>query len=155
MELKINPTFKNLIPALSEEEKSQLTENLIKDGCRDPIVVWNNTIVDGHNRYEICSKHGISFETVECPVQGDLDVQKWIIENQFGRRNLTAYVRGVLALKMKDIESQQARERMLKGKADPVQNSAQGIKTAEILAKKNLRKKVFWEFFFYETQSTK
>lgn len=65
MELAINQTFQNLIPPLSPEELSALEASLKHEGCRDPLVVWNNTIIDGHHRYAICTKHGISFNTIE------------------------------------------------------------------------------------------
>ena len=54
--LKIDPEFKNLIRPLRREEYRQLELNLVREGCREDIVVWNDTIVDGHNRYEICNK---------------------------------------------------------------------------------------------------
>lgn len=59
--LIIDPQFKNLIPPLQRTEYLQLEENLLADGCRDPLVVWRGTLVDGHNRYEICMRHRIPF----------------------------------------------------------------------------------------------
>ena len=61
--LVIDDEFKHLIRPLKRKEFLQLEENLLRDGCRDPIVVWNDVIVDGHNRYEICTRHGIPFYT--------------------------------------------------------------------------------------------
>ncbi|MDX5584306.1 MAG: hypothetical protein QNK20_05165, partial [Aureibaculum sp.] len=58
----INQEFKKLIPKLSIEEFNQLEKNIISDGCRDPLVLWDDTIIDGHNRFEICNKHGIEFD---------------------------------------------------------------------------------------------
>jgi hypothetical protein len=54
MELTIDPRFKSLIPPLSAEELAQLESNIVADGCRDPLVVWNGygILVDGHNRHE-------------------------------------------------------------------------------------------------------
>ena len=57
--LKILPEFKNLIRPLKKKEYLQLEANILSDGCRDPIVVWKRYIIDGHNRYEICMRHGI------------------------------------------------------------------------------------------------
>ena len=55
-QLRVDPEFKNLIPPLRREEYRQLELNLVMEGCREDIIVWNDTIVDGHNRYEICNK---------------------------------------------------------------------------------------------------
>ena len=60
--LKINTVYQNLIRPLSAEELHQLEENLLRDGCLDPIITWNGYIIDGHNRYSICQKHGIRFD---------------------------------------------------------------------------------------------
>jgi len=109
-ELKIDADFKNLIPPLTDEEYKQLEENLIRDGCRDSLVVWNGTIIDGHNRYEICNKHNIEFETKEVEFEAREDVIEWIIRNQFGRRNLPSYERAKLALKLKPIIQAKAKE---------------------------------------------
>ncbi len=64
-QMRINPKFKSLIPPLSQEEYSQLEANILSDGCRDPLVSWNGFLVDGHNRYQICSNHNIEFEAIE------------------------------------------------------------------------------------------
>jgi phage N-6-adenine-methyltransferase len=89
--LVIDQELKDLIPSLAETEKAQLRENIQAEGCRDPLIVWaeENTIIDGHNRYEICSELGIDYEIANMSF-GDRDaVVLWMINNQLGRRNLT------------------------------------------------------------------
>lgn len=54
MNLKINKEFEELIPPLTIEEEENLENSLKNEGCRDALVVWNGTIVDGHHRYKIC-----------------------------------------------------------------------------------------------------
>jgi N6-adenosine-specific RNA methylase IME4 len=87
--LKIDPEFKNLIPPLLPEERAGLEKSLLEEGCRDSIVVWNETIIDGHNRYEICNKHFIDFGIVDMKFDNRDDVIEWIYQNQLSRRNLT------------------------------------------------------------------
>jgi site-specific DNA-methyltransferase (adenine-specific) len=92
MEIKIDPEFKALIPPLSPEEKTQLEKNILAEGCRDALVVWNGFLLDGHNRFEICEKHGLPYKTET--INGDeiksrVDARIWIRNNQKGRRNLT------------------------------------------------------------------
>ena len=114
MELVINPNFQNLIPPLSLEELSALEASIKQDGCRDPLVVWHNTIIDGHHRYTICNKYGISFNVIEKPeLETELDVKLWMINNQFSRRNLPTETRLALAYKFKEFEVERARERKL------------------------------------------
>jgi N6-adenosine-specific RNA methylase IME4 len=99
-ELKIDLEFQRLCFPLTKEEFEQLEANVLAEkGCRDPLVLWNGTILDGHNRYEICKRHGLTFQTVEAKgVVSRQDAIAWIVTNQLGRRNLTpeqaAYLRG-------------------------------------------------------------
>lgn len=116
MDLKIDKEFQELIPPLSKEEYEQLEKNIIADGCRDSLVVWNETIVDGHNRYEICSKHGISFKVKQKEFTTREQATEWIIRNQFGRRNLSLMQRSELALLLKPIIQKRAKENQEKAK---------------------------------------
>jgi len=88
-ELKVNPRFEALLPGLTAEELSALTESILKDGCRDAITTWDMTIVDGHNRYRICQKHGITFKVREVSFADEDEAMDWIDKNQMARRNLT------------------------------------------------------------------
>lgn len=133
LDLKIDEEFHNLIPPISKDEYGQLADNILFGGCRDPIVVWDGIIIDGHNRYEICQKHGIEFKTLEKSFNSRDDAKIWIIRNQLGRRNISDYDRVNLTLELKPMIAAKARGRMLSGKADPTQKSAEG-ETREELA---------------------
>lgn len=87
--LKIDEEFQNLIPPLSLDERKQLEENLIQDGCREPLCVWNKTILDGHNRYEICTRNQIPFKIVHIFLRSREEAVAWICANQLGRRNIS------------------------------------------------------------------
>jgi len=95
----IDQEFKGLIPRLTAEEYEQLEKNIIAEGCRDALVTWRGILIDGHNRYEVCSKHGIEYKTVAMEFADKEQVIDWIINNQLGRRNLTptnqSYLRGL------------------------------------------------------------
>lgn len=113
--MKIDVEFQSLIPPLTYEEKKMLEESILSEGCRDAIVVWNDTIIDGHNRYEICTKHGIPFETVNREFESRNEVIEWIIKNQFGRRNLPMHERARLALRLKPVIAEKAKEKQHSG----------------------------------------
>ena len=89
--LKIDPEFQSQIPPLTNDEFKQLEENILKEGkLLSPLIVWNNILVDGHNRYEIVQEHPeISFSTMPLPFESREEVLAWICKNQLGRRNLT------------------------------------------------------------------
>ncbi|MBQ1294434.1 MAG: hypothetical protein IIY21_10370 [Clostridiales bacterium] len=124
--------FRNLIPPLSNEEYKQLEENCIRDGVRDPLVVWrlddgSAFLVDGYNRSKIAMEHGLRVETRDMHFETRADAIAWIINNQLGRRNLSAYDRSLLALKLKPTIAEKAKKRMMSGKADPNQKSDEGL----------------------------
>ena len=102
--LKIEPKFKNLIRPLSSHEYQQLEINIKREGCREPIITWRNTIVDGHNRYEICTRLGIPFQVREVQFDSDEDAIAWICSNQLGRRNISEETRKYLIGKRYEAE---------------------------------------------------
>jgi len=86
----VDPEFHGLIPPLTDEEKGLLRASLIKEGCRDHLVVWEGILLDGHNRLEICQELDMAYWI--CQPEGVHDREEaklWIIENQLARRNLT------------------------------------------------------------------
>ena len=89
--LKIDPEFQSQIPPLTDDEFKQLEENILKEGkLISPLIVWNNTLVDGHNRYAILQKHPeICFSTMPLRFENREEAIAWICRNQLGRRNLT------------------------------------------------------------------
>lgn len=110
----INEEFAKLIPPLSSDELDRLEQSLLNDGCLNPLIIWNNTIIDGHHRYAICIKHNISFNIIKkTELETELDVKLWMINNQFSRRNLPTEIRVALAYKLKEFEAQKAKERQL------------------------------------------
>lgn len=110
-ELIIDNEFRDLIPPLTDEEFKGLEENILRDGIQDPLKIWNNTLIDGHNRYEIAKRHNLPFKTAEMHFDSRGDAIIWIIKNQFGRRNLSAYDRSILALKLKPVIAAKAKEK--------------------------------------------
>jgi hypothetical protein len=85
----IDEEFKSLLPALDKDTFAMLEANIIENGCRDSLVLWNDILIDGHNRYAICSKHNIPFNTVSKEFASREEVLIWIISTQVSRRNLT------------------------------------------------------------------
>lgn len=94
--IRIDPEFKGIIPPLQPEEREQLEKNIIAEGCRDPLVLWGDILVDGHNRYDICQAHGITFKTVSMEFASREDAMDWMDANQLGRRNINPEYRALV-----------------------------------------------------------
>ena len=85
--LQIDPEFRNLLPTLTAEETAALEESLEREGCRDALIAWGDTLVDGHNRYEICTHRGFPFQVRQMEFDSREDVIIWICANQNARRS--------------------------------------------------------------------
>lgn len=138
---RVDEGFKNLIPPLTAEERSTLEKECVDYGIRDALVIADYAgsqglvLIDGHNRYEISKKHNLSFKTERLSFESRADVEAWIIRNQLGRRNIPNYVRAELALKLKPVIEEQARQRMSDGaKGTQISAEAKG-ETRDKLAK--------------------
>ncbi|MCG2584535.1 hypothetical protein [Massilia sp. TS11] len=109
MNITIREDLRSFIEPLTADEYAALERSLLEEGCRDALVLWNDVLVDGHNRYAICQKHGIAFQTVQNTRFASLDdVRLWMINNHLGRRSVSEFQRGVLALRKKEILAAQA-----------------------------------------------
>ncbi len=128
-ELRNNPEFQAIIPKLTDDEYSQLVDSLIDEGCRDALVVWNDVIVDGHNRYAICCDLDIDFKTVNKDFESDDEAKLWIIKNQLGRRNLSDHDRRLMIGMRYETEKTVKQKRDEKGRFAPCpekQDTAKG-----------------------------
>jgi hypothetical protein len=119
MQIKINDVLRDYIDPLTEAERDSLERSLLTEGCRDALVLWNDVLVDGHNRYAICQKHGIPFKVTQNTSFTSMeDVMLWMIDNHLGRRSVSDFQRGVLALRKKDILAQFAEHEAARLKAE-------------------------------------
>ncbi|MDT4825712.1 hypothetical protein FQZ97_590030 [compost metagenome] len=104
MEIRIDEGLRAYIDPLTDDEREALERSLLAEGCRDALVLWGDLLVDGHNRHALCMKHGIPFETRQnTSFKSMEDVHLWMIENHLGRRSVSDFQRGVLALRKKEI----------------------------------------------------
>ena len=113
--MKIDREFADLIPPLTEEEYKGLETSILNEGCRDALVVWNDTLVDGHNRYKICTEHNIAYITVSKEFEDRNAAMLWMMNNQLGRRNLNDFQRVEIVRKCEGAVKAQAEQRMSTG----------------------------------------
>jgi transcriptional regulator with XRE-family HTH domain len=116
----INDELRAFVDPLTDIEYAALERSLLAEGCRDALVLWRDTLIDGHNRYEICQKHGIPFRTVHNNNFASIeDVMLWMIDNHLARRSVSDFQRGLLALKKKEIVTARMAEEMAKEPPKP------------------------------------
>jgi hypothetical protein len=106
MNIRISDELRAYVDPLTSHEYEALERSIIAEGCRDALVLWGDILIDGHNRYTICQKHGLSFKTVQNDNFGAIeDVMLWMIDNHLARRSVSDFQRGMLALRKKAILS--------------------------------------------------
>jgi DNA modification methylase len=102
MEITIKQRLKDLIRPLSMEEQTGLETDILRDGCLEPLSIWRhdgqNILLDGHNRYRICNKHNIRFETAVIksvtidkeilPLDSIERAEIWVGQHQKNKRNM-------------------------------------------------------------------
>jgi len=104
MHITVLEELKAYIDPLTPDEHDALERSILAEGCRDALVLWGDVLVDGHNRYGICQKHGLPFQTVQnTRFQSMEDVHLWMIDQHLGRRSVSDFQRGVLALRKREI----------------------------------------------------
>ncbi len=103
-QLHIEPRFQALISPLSRMEYLSLEQSIIHNGCTEPIKTWNGYIVDGHNRYEICTRHNIPFRVTKLPFTCREETIAWICNQQLTRKNIAEEMRRFLIGMLYDSE---------------------------------------------------
>lgn len=127
MNIVVNEELKAYIEPLTPDEHDALERSILTEGCRDALVLWGDVLVDGHNRYGICQKHGLPFQTVQNPrFQTMEDVHLWMIDQHLGRRSVSDFQRGVLALRKREIMAER------KARAATSTETAEATPTADV-----------------------
>ena len=100
----IHEALRAYIDPLTEQEFAALERSILTEGCRDALVCWGEVLIDGHNRYAICQQHALPFKVVQNEQFANIeDVQLWMIDNHLGRRSVSDFQRGMLAIRKKEI----------------------------------------------------
>ena len=125
--LQIDHEIRGVLVPLTKAEKQLLEMSILEEGCREPIIVWNGTIVDGHNRYEICHRNKIDFKTLEKEFTCKDEAIEWVVSNQLARRNLSTWEKVKAADKLRPYFEKQAQENKSKAGGDKKSEHAKSL----------------------------
>jgi len=76
--LKTSREFQTLSIPSTVEQQIELEASLIREGCLEPIITWNDFIIDGHKRYRFCIEEGIEFSCEEKTFSSGEEVVSWL-----------------------------------------------------------------------------
>lgn len=142
-DILVDREFKDLLRKLTDQEYRDLEISIEMEGCREPLVVWTNdgkrTLLGGHNRFAICTEHGINFQTIEAKnITNRLEAKIWLLRDQLGRRNLNDFDRARFVLQFESLLKEQAKQHQLSGlkqySSSVWENSPKRINTREVMA---------------------
>ena len=96
------PELAELLPPLSGEQLAALEKDILQNGCYAPIIVNEDlVVVDGHNRQQICTRHGLPYKMAVFAFDDLLEAKQWALDTQKGRLNLDKWELGKIALKLR------------------------------------------------------
>ena len=81
--------FCSLMAPLTDTDRAALEKEILTDGCREPIYVWKNIIIDGIDGYWICNRNRVHFRTKEMEFTGREEAVAWICRRQLERTDLS------------------------------------------------------------------
>ncbi|GHT71506.1 hypothetical protein FACS1894110_24710 [Spirochaetia bacterium] len=141
MDITINKQFKTLFRPLTDEEFDQLEANILQDGIRDPLVLWGDVLIDGHNRYSIAQKHNLKFKTVKLDFKDKTEAEIWIRGNQKGRRNFTRLEQLYNIGKLYELtKNARGGDHRSKGQNDQSKNTAMDLSEKYNVGEKTIRR---------------
>lgn len=145
MDIVIDAEFKALIHPLEPDEYERLEASILKEGCRDALVVWQgeNILVDGHNRYEICTRHNLPYEIVYREFANREDAKNWMDENQLARRNINDHWKVIYANRIRGRIEAKAKENQqrFKGNQHVTGTLLESTKKQPVNTRKEIAKK--------------
>jgi len=98
----------NIFPMMSEEEYKALLEDMRQNGQLEPIIVYEDKILDGRNRYKACLELGLKPKMIDFSGNNPLS---FVISKNLKRRHLTASQQAVIALQVLPMLEEEAKKR--------------------------------------------
>jgi N6-adenosine-specific RNA methylase IME4 len=157
MDIFIDAEFKKAIPPLAAEELKALEDSIVAEGCRDALVVWKEkqAIVDGHNRYDICTRNNIPYRIFEKSFADRDEALDWIDANQLARRNLSPDQMSLLrGRRYNRVKGRQGGDHKSNGQNDLLINRAETLATQYGVSEKTIRRDAEFADTVGELQTT-
>lgn len=116
MQLIRDPELEHFLPCCGEETDQQLEADLVAtNGPRDTLKVWNQPegaiLVDGYRRHAICTRRGLPFKVEPVKFADRVSVKRWMVDQQFSRRNMNAHDKARLLAKAVEMLVEEDKDR--------------------------------------------
>jgi hypothetical protein len=103
-----------LFPMFGSAELAELAQDIKEHGLLDPIVTYQEMVLDGRNRYKACGIAGVEPRFVGWDGSGGSPLL-FVISKNLHRRHLTPAQHATIGLKLTPLLREEARERQATG----------------------------------------
>ena len=89
--IRVLDRLADLIPPLDREQLETLEQSLVAEGrAHNPLWLWGDVLVDGHHRYRICQRLGLTYSIAQVYESAETieDVEYCLKRGVIGQRNL-------------------------------------------------------------------
>lgn len=98
----------NAFPLLNDEDFEALAHDILMNGLNEDIVLHEEKVLDGRNRYRACIKTGVSPKFL---IYSGTSPVQFVLSKNLCRRNLTASQRAVAAVELLPLLEREAKQR--------------------------------------------
>jgi DNA modification methylase len=121
--------FAELLPRMSDAEYAALFADLLANGQRDDVILFEGKILDGRNRYRALREMKKPPRTRK--FKGTREDAVAFVKSRMMHRNLDAPRKACVAIQFADTYEQEAKARMVRGKQDPSKKVYEGQEKAQ------------------------
>lgn len=98
----------NIFPMMTDADLEQLKDDIVINGQLDPVTLYEGKILDGRNRWKVCTELGLVINYDQ--YQGDNPLS-FVISKNLHRRHLNPSQRAMIATDVKPLMEVEARKR--------------------------------------------
>ena len=91
-----SPEIRHLIQPREPSEYAELQASILAEGCHEPVTVWQDTIVDGWHRWNICERFNIPYEVKDISDKPWQQVIRDVCDAQLQRADISFAMRRYL-----------------------------------------------------------
>lgn len=110
-EFEIDREFAKMSIPATEEEQAALESSILRNGCMEPISVWNGVIIDGHKRYAFCTFEGMEYQIQEMEFRSRAEAIRWLCVERFQQTARNSMMQKYIVGKRYLCEKELAKER--------------------------------------------
>jgi hypothetical protein len=100
--MKYHP-YSEIWPLLQGEDFNKFKADIAAHGLRDPILTYQDMILDGRNRERACLEMGVTPRYEKAPVESELAALEFVVSKNEHRRHLTTIERAFVAARLSNI----------------------------------------------------